>query len=108
MIIDGKNIAQEILDKLKVEVATLPSQPIFCDILVGDDSVAASYVALKGKRAEEIGVEFWLKQYRKEVTTESLIKTIRELEAEPRLCGLIIQLPLPEHIDKKAVIDAID
>src|SRR6185503_1944231 len=58
--------------------------------------------------AEEIGVEFWLKQYPKEVTTESLIKTIRELEAEPRLCGLIIQLPLPEHIDKKAVIDAID
>lgn len=108
MIIDGKSIAQEILDGLKPEVAKLPFKPVFCDILVGDDPVAASYVAIKGKRAEEIGMEFWLKQLTSDVTTENLISTIQDLQKESRLCGLIIQLPLPAHIHKQAVIDVID
>jgi len=107
MIIDGKAIAQTILERLEIEVANLPFRPVFIDCVVGDDPVSLSYVRIKGKTAEKLGLEFKIAQYPATISTEALIDELTTLQSDARLCGLIVQLPVPDHIDKQAVIDAI-
>jgi methylenetetrahydrofolate dehydrogenase (NADP+)/methenyltetrahydrofolate cyclohydrolase len=108
MIIDGRKIKEEILNELKTKVETLPFPPIFCDILVGDDKVSASYVRIKERAAESIGIKFKAVNFPLSVTTEEILEEIDNLNRVPLLCGIIIQLPLPPHIDKQTVLDAID
>ncbi len=107
-IIDGRKIKEEILNELKNKVEALPFPPIFCDILVGDDAVSASYVRIKERAAESIGIKFKAATFPSSVTTEELLYEIDNLNRVPLLCGIIVQLPLPAHIDKQAVLDAID
>lgn len=106
-IIDGKKIRDEILAKIKKEVDSLPFKPIFCDVLVGDDPSSTQYVKMKKKTAESVGIEFHNAFFKSTVSTEDLIKEIKILNKIPNMCGIIIQLPLPEGIDKRAVLDAI-
>jgi methylenetetrahydrofolate dehydrogenase (NADP+)/methenyltetrahydrofolate cyclohydrolase len=108
MIIDGRKIAAQIKERLKAEVAALSFQPVFCDILVGDNAVSAQYVAMKGKAAQEVGIRFERADLPGGATTEQVIETIERLNREPHMSGLIVQLPLPSHIDRKKVLDAID
>ncbi|MFA7315417.1 MAG: bifunctional 5,10-methylenetetrahydrofolate dehydrogenase/5,10-methenyltetrahydrofolate cyclohydrolase [Candidatus Paceibacterota bacterium] len=107
-IIDGKKIRDELLQDIKNEVEKLPFVPVFCDILVGEDTVSASYVRIKAKTAESVGIKFRTAEFPSSVTTEELIAEIEALNRVPHMCGIIIQLPLPSHIDKEAVLDAID
>jgi methylenetetrahydrofolate dehydrogenase (NADP+)/methenyltetrahydrofolate cyclohydrolase len=107
-IIDGRKIKQDILDKLKEEVSLLPFPPIFCDILVGDDPVSASYVRIKGRTAESIGIKFKTVNFPLSITTEEIVEEIENLNRVPLMCGIIVQLPLPSHIDTQTVLDAID
>lgn len=107
-IIDGRKIKEEILNNLRSKVEALPFPPIFCDILVGDDPVQASYVRTKGKAAESIGIKFKTVNFPLNVTTEEIINEIENLNRVPLMCGIIVQLPLPPHIDTQTVLDAID
>jgi len=107
-IINGNDLAQNILSKLRSEVKRLAFTPLFCDILVGDDAVGASYVKIKAKRAEEIGLNFQLIQLPGSATTDDVVAQIKKIQLEPFLAGLIIQLPLPAAIDKTIVLNAID
>jgi methylenetetrahydrofolate dehydrogenase (NADP+) / methenyltetrahydrofolate cyclohydrolase len=107
-IIDGKKIREEILVRIKKEVALLPFQPVFCDVLVGEDPASAQYVRMKAKTAESVGIKFHGANFTSTITTEELIKEIKVLNKVPNMCGIIIQLPLPAHLDKRAVLDAID
>jgi len=106
-IIDGRKIKDQILEEVKKEVLTLPFTPIFCDILVGDNTVSASYVKIKSKLATLVGIKFRDAEFKDSVTTEEIIKEIENLNRVPHMCGIIIQLPLPSHINKKMVLDAI-
>ena len=106
-IIDGRKIKDEILEDIKKEVLSLPFSPIFCDILVGDDPVSASYVRIKSKFAESVEIKFRTAVFNNSVTTEELIEEIDNLNRVPSMCGIIVQLPLPSHIDKRKVLDAI-
>ncbi len=108
MVIDGKKIAEEILERIKKEVAALPFQPAFSDVLVGDDPVSAQYVRMKAKTAERVGFKFRNAHFPGDIDTQKLIEEISKIGAEPELCGLIVQLPLPPSIEKQAVLDAID
>ncbi len=108
MSIDGKAIAEAILDSVAAQVKGLSYQPLFCDILVGDDEVSASYVRIKGKAAERVGMAFELVHLPEQSTTDDVVNKIHELQANPALAGLIVQLPVPDHIDRTAVLDAID
>lgn len=108
ILIDGKQIAAEILSSLKARVNALTFSPIFCDVLIGHNPVSASYVNLKAKKANEIGVEFLSQEMPENTTTDQLISKIRELNSKKNMCGLIVQLPLPQHIDTKLVISNID
>lgn len=108
MIIDGKQIAQNILDKLRDDLALLPFQPIFCDVLVGDDKVSSQYVEMKAATAEKIGIKFQKAEFPGNIDTASLVAEIKKLNGLPHMAGLIVQLPLPPHLDRQAVLNAID
>jgi methylenetetrahydrofolate dehydrogenase (NADP+)/methenyltetrahydrofolate cyclohydrolase len=107
-IIDGKKIRDQILANIKEEVAVLPFQPVFCDVLVGDDPASLQYVQMKARTAERVGIHFHNANFPASITTEELIKEIEQLNKVKNMCGIIVQLPLPPSIDKKAVLDSID
>ena len=107
-IIDGKKIREEILRKIKSEVAGLPFKPVFCDVLVGNDPASAQYVQMKKSAAENAGMSFHKAFFPASITTENLIREIKVLNTIPDMCGIIVQLPLPAHIDRQMVLDSID
>lgn len=107
-IINGRKIRNEILEQLKKEVEALPFQPIFCDIIVGDDPVSHSYVKIKEKTSETIGIKFRKIEFKNDATTEEIIEEINNLNNVPYMCGIIVQLPLPENINVEKVLNAID
>lgn len=108
IIIDGKKIRDEILEEVKKGVAQLPFQPVFCDVLVGSDPVSAQYVKMKGRTAESVGIHFHNAHFPTDITTGQLIEEVHKLKGIPNMCGLIIQLPLPAHLDKQKILDSID
>lgn len=108
ILIDGKKLGQEILSEVKDAVVALNFQPIFCDVLVGDDSASRQYVRMKAKTAERVGIHFHNAAYPASITTEELIKEIKKLNEIENMCGIIVQLPLPELLDARRVLDSID
>jgi len=107
-IIDGKKIRDEILAKVKIKVASLSFQPVFCDVFVGEDPVSSQYVNMKAHMAESVGIHFQKASFPVSMTTEDLVKEIKILNKIPNMCGVIVQLPLPESLDRRVVLDAID
>ena len=107
-IIDGRKIQKEILARIREEVAQLSFVPIFCDVLVGTDLASVQYVEMKKKTALSLGIEFHSANFPVSITTEELVKEIEKLNQTLNMCGIIIQLPLPSHIDKRVALDAID
>lgn len=107
-IIDGKKLSQEILSNIKKEVESLHFQPIFCDVLVGEDKVSMQYVDMKMRRANAVGIAFHKAHFPESITTEELIKEIQILNKIPNMCGVILQLPLPDTIDTRLALDAVD
>lgn len=108
IIIDGKKIAQQILTKVKNEVASLGFTPVFCDVLVGGDPASVQYVQMKKNKAEAVGIKFHQASFPSSVTTNELIEEIKILNQIPNMCGIIVQLPLGEHIDRQKILDSID
>ncbi len=107
-LIDGRKIAQGILDQIKSEVEKLSFQPVFCDVLVGNDPASAQYVAMKGRAAERVGIKFREANFPANISTEDLVMKIKKLGKEQNMCGLIVQLPLPASLDKQKVLNSID
>jgi len=107
-IIDGKKLRDEILNKIRKEAITLSFQPIFCDVVVGDDLASIQYVQTKKRAAEIVGIAFYQANFPYSITTENLIEEIKILNKVPNMCGIIVQLPLPESLDKRAILDSID
>ncbi|MEI6280919.1 MAG: bifunctional 5,10-methylenetetrahydrofolate dehydrogenase/5,10-methenyltetrahydrofolate cyclohydrolase [bacterium] len=107
-IIDGRKLRDEIFAKIKNEVALLDFQPVFCDVLVGDDPASVQYVGMKRRMAEGMGIKFHQANFIANIMTEDLIKQIKNINLIPNMCGVIVQLPLPPHIDRQVVLDAID
>lgn len=106
--IDGRKIRDEILAGIKDEVSKISFRPVFCDVLVGEDEVSMQYIRMKKKYAESVGMEFREANFSGNISTEDLIKEINILNKEKNMCGIIIQLPLPLHIDTQKVLDVID
>lgn len=107
-IIDGKKIQKEMLEEIAKEVLQLSFQPVFTDVLVGDDPASAQYVRMKARMSESVGIKFHNANFAASITTEELIKEIEKLNCVENMCGIIVQLPLPEGIDKQTVLDSID
>jgi methylenetetrahydrofolate dehydrogenase (NADP+)/methenyltetrahydrofolate cyclohydrolase len=107
-IIEGKKIQEEILTTVEQHVRILGFQPVFSDVVVGDEPTSLQYVRMKARMAEKVGIHFHNASYPANITTEELIKEIEKLNLIENMCGIIVQLPLPETIDRRAVLDAID
>src|SRR3989344_2835720 len=107
-IIDGKKLSKEILLKIQKAVAALSFQPVFCDVLVGNDPASVQYVNMKKHKAEKVGIHFHHASFPASIITDELIREIQTLNKIPNMCGIIVQLPLPPHLDKQKVLDAID
>lgn len=107
-IIDGKKIRDTILEGVKRGVADLPFQPVFCDVLVGNNPESAQYVRMKARTAEAVGIHFHNAHFPEDITTDKLMEEVHKLKDVPNMCGIIIQLPLPPHLDKEKILDSIE
>ena len=111
-IIDGKAIARRIRERVAVEVENLKQKngltPSLTVILVGDDPASQIYVKSKEKQANEVGMISDTIRLKADITEKNLLKLINELNSDISVNGILLQLPLPEHIDEGKVIFAID
>ena len=110
-IISGKEIAQEIRDELKTEIAEFKEKhnvtPGLAVILVGEDPASQVYVGQKSKGCDEVGIIEETFRMDAETSEETLLNKIDELNNDPKWHGILVQLPLPKHIDEKKVINKI-
>ena len=111
MIIDGKKVAADLRVELKKKVAKLQSTynavPGLTVILVGEDPPSKIYVKNKEKSAIEVGINSEVIKYPENVKEKVLLNKIEELNKNNKVSGILVQLPLPKHIDKRKVIETI-
>jgi len=111
MIIDGKQLAQTLKEQMRTEVATLTAQygrkPCLDVILVGENPASMSYVRSKIKATEYCGFDGELISLPETTTQDELLHIIHQRNTQPEVDGILVQLPLPHHIDEQAVIHAI-
>jgi len=112
MIIDGKKKAAELREELKKKVGELKSTynaiPGLTVILVGEDPASKIYVKNKEKFAKEVGMNSEVIRYPADLKEQELLNKIKELNSNDKVSGILVQLPLPKHIDKRKVIETID
>ena len=110
--INGKALAekvrQEAKEKLQSDKYKSIPAPHLIVIQVGDDQASNLYINNKKKACEEVGIKCSIYKYDEDITTETLKDVISRLSLKPTVTGILIQLPLPEHIDERALIDEID
>ena len=110
MIIDGKKIAKHLREQLKKEIEQLPEsniKPGLAVILIGDDAASQIYVKNKEKFANEIGINSKVLRFDSSIKETDLIQTIHQLNDDKTVHGILVQLPLPRHIDPKKIINEI-
>ena len=111
-IIDGKAFAEGLRGRLATEVAALKAQhgfvPGLAVVLVGEDPASQVYVRNKAKQTSEVGMASFEHKLAKETGQAELLALVERLNADPKVNGILVQLPLPKQIDPQAVLDAID
>ena len=107
-ILDGKSIAASLRARLAREVAALPAPPGLAVVLVGEDPASAVYVRNKGIATREAGMRSIEHRLPAEISQADLLGLIARLNADPETDGILVQLPLPRHVDSQAVLAAID
>lgn len=110
-IIDGKSIAQSIREEIKIKTEALKTKgitPCLAVILVGSNPASVSYVTGKQKALAEVGMNDRSVRLPESTTEQELISLIQELNADKNVHGILVQLPLPQHIDEEKIILAID
>lgn len=110
-ILDGKKVSQAVKDQLKIDVAQRFAEgkkvPHLAAILVGNDGASETYVASKVKSCEEVGFKSTLIRFEADVSENKLLDKIQELNSDPDVDGILVQLPLPKHISDEQVINTI-
>jgi methylenetetrahydrofolate dehydrogenase (NADP+) / methenyltetrahydrofolate cyclohydrolase len=107
-IIDGKAVAARIRGEVAREVAGLDEKPGLATVLVGDDPASAVYVRMKREDSAEVGIESFHHEPGGDVAPDALAGLIRDLNADSRVHGILLQLPLPSHLDQDEFISLID
>ena len=109
-LLEGKEVADRIRRDLVDRLAALRAEdvvPGLAVIMVGDDPASASYVNMKGKACQELGIHSRTLRMPADLSEEALLKMIGELNADPQINGILVQMPVPAHIDVSKVICAI-
>lgn len=111
-LLDGKLVSAKIKEDIKKEAAAFTAQsgrkPHLVAILVGNDGGSETYVASKMRNCELVGFESTNIRYDVDITEDELISKIKEINQDPEIDGLIVQLPLPKHIDPEKITETID
>jgi len=110
--IDGKAFAAKVQDKVAAGVAAFVEKvgrkPGLAVVLVGEDPASAVYVRSKGKMTVQLGMESFEFKRPANIGQEELMELVEELNGDPRVDGILVQLPLPKHLDEQAVVNAIN
>jgi methylenetetrahydrofolate dehydrogenase (NADP+)/methenyltetrahydrofolate cyclohydrolase len=107
LILDGKRIRDEILAGLAPRIAALPRKPGLVVVLVGDNPASHVYVSSKVKTCLELGMHSEKITPPADISTEALLELIAALNARDEIDGILVQMPLPKHIDDEKVLDAV-
>ncbi len=112
MIIDGKKISSLLIDQVKKEISVIKKKtsqsPGLSVILIGDYAPSQIYVQNKKKKSIEVGIHSEVIKYPKEISQEEVIKKIKELNNKKEVSGILVQLPLPDHINNEKIINTIE
>ena len=109
-IIDGKKVAAEVIEKVKKETAELAAsgtRPGLAVVIVGEDPASQVYVSSKSRMAKECGFHSIQHSLDADTSEEDLVAVVKELNSDPAIHGILVQLPLPDHIDAGRIIQTI-
>jgi methylenetetrahydrofolate dehydrogenase (NADP+)/methenyltetrahydrofolate cyclohydrolase len=110
-LINGTKIAEDIKGEVAAEVRELKSRgihPGLAVVLVGEDAASSAYVNMKAKTCEQLGIYSRKLTIPSSVTTDQLLAEVRKLNEDDAIDGILVQLPLPKHVQKHAVLEAVD
>jgi len=109
-ILDGRALSQKVMEDIKVEVLNYKKRgivPGLAMILVGNNPASLLYVNMKAKACEQVGIYSINHRLPQEITEKKLLSVIEALNENPMIHGILVQLPLPEHIDESRVVEAV-
>ncbi|WP_419770253.1 MAG: bifunctional methylenetetrahydrofolate dehydrogenase/methenyltetrahydrofolate cyclohydrolase FolD [Candidatus Marinarcus sp.] len=111
-ILDGKALSQKIKEEVKLEVQKLQDEkkitPGLAVILVGNDPASAAYVSMKSKSCKDAGIYSIVHEMPETISQEAILDILAMMNKNPNIDGILVQLPLPQHIDTTAILEAID
>ena len=107
IILDGKKLRDKIFENLKQRLNNMSEKPTLAVILVGENPASQIYVRNKKKTAENLGIYSIVINYPSNISEKILLDKIQELNNDNKITAILVQLPLPKHIDKFKIIDAI-
>ncbi len=112
VLLDGQalahNIEKDLKNKIQIISAQTHKRPKLAVILVGKDPASITYVNMKIKACQRVGMDFDLKTLQEDITEAELLSLIKDYNTDQNISGVLVQLPLPRHIDSKMVLEAID
>jgi methylenetetrahydrofolate dehydrogenase (NADP+)/methenyltetrahydrofolate cyclohydrolase len=109
--INGTKIADDIKQEVRVEVDELKGKGVqtgLAVVLVGDDAASSAYVNMKARTCEQLGIVSRKITLPSAITTQDLLREVQKLNEDPAIDGILIQLPVPKHVDKHAVLESVD
>ena len=107
ILLDGKKLSEKVLNDVKLKVDSMSKKPHLVVFLVGEDPASKIYVRNKQRAAEKVGIISTVIELPTETSEDDLLKKIEELNNDNDVTGILVQLPLPDHIDKNKVVMAI-
>lgn len=107
IILDGKKLSEKILDGIKEKISQMPKKPRLAVVLVGENPVSLKYIKQKENACKKIGADFILYNFPESVTSKKLREELNNIIKSPLNTGIIIQLPLPQHVNKQYILDAV-
>lgn len=108
MILDGKRISEERLAKLKEEIRNSGLFPSLATVIVGDDPASRMYVRMKHRACEAAGIRSVGVELPSSASTKDVLGSIENLNSDPGVNGILVQLPLPSHIDTPRIVESVD
>ncbi|RVZ81145.1 bifunctional methylenetetrahydrofolate dehydrogenase/methenyltetrahydrofolate cyclohydrolase FolD [Helicobacter pylori] len=112
VLLDGQaladNIERDLKNKIQIITAQTHKRPKLAVILVGKDPASITYVNMKIKACQRVGMDFDLKTLQENITEAELLSLIKDYNTDQNISGVLVQLPLPRHIDSKIILEAID
>lgn len=106
-LLEGRPVAEKIKEEIRIQVQSLKKPPVLASVLVGDNPGATTYAKSQAKTAEDLGIVYKLFKLDQDITEETLIDFILKLNLDKAVNGIIVQLPIPQHIDYKKISEFI-